>query len=154
MNKFRFRYTPLVWTLLAVVLALSVAGLIWNIYNIASFYYDDTLKTVLYFIVTALNLALVLFALSLLIYVKYEITDEYLYLRFGFIATKTPIKSIVQVSHYKKSDKLVVFFADAKYTVAVISPKSYDAFTRLIKEKNPAVIITDESENPDTTQQI
>ena len=86
----------------------------------------------------------IVFVLSVFIYGRYTIKKHALYTYFGFIYTKTDIKDIVQITHFKKSDKLVVYFADQKYSVIVISPTEYELFILELRKENPKIIYTSE----------
>ena len=75
MKKFRFKYAPSVWILLSLVLLLSVAGLIWNIFNLTSFLsLSHTFKIISSAIISIICLFLTAFVLSVLFYGNYIIT--------------------------------------------------------------------------------
>ncbi len=150
MKKFRFKYPVIVWILLAAVLLLSVAGLCWNIFNLISVMPNDVLKQVLYGVIVALNGALVVLTVSVGVYGTYVIKGENLYSYFGFIRTKYEIKDIVEITHFKKTDKLVVYFKDEKYTVIVISPELYDDFVLAIREINKQIVYDKKIEGENT----
>ncbi len=140
MNTFRFKYTKTVWVLIALILLITAGGLAFNIYNIISFFDNDTFKTVVYFIITALNALLFAFAVSVVFFSKYVVKGDMLFCYFGVIKTKNKIADIVQITHFKKSEKLVVYFQDAKFSVVVIAKEYYEAFTKAIREINNNVI--------------
>ncbi|MBE7087029.1 MAG: hypothetical protein E7369_01865 [Clostridiales bacterium] len=140
MKKFRFNYPTVVWVLIALVCLLSVAGLVWNIYNLIYFFPISVVKTVGYIIIVLLNGALSVVAISLVVYGRYVIKDGYIYACFGIIRTKYEIADVVEVAYFKKTDKLVVYFSDAKYTVIVISPTDYDEFVSEIRKINKKII--------------
>ena len=41
--------------------------------------------------------------------------------------------------HFKKSDKLVIYFKDDSFTVIVISPEDYSDFVVALREVNPQI---------------
>lgn len=147
MNKFYFRYSKLVIVLLVAVIILSGAGLVWNIYNIVHYALLDAMQTVVYSVITVLNAVVFGFALSITIYGRYVIKRDTIYCCFGLIKSKYKIAEIYQITHYRKQDKLVVFFADQKYTVIVISPAKYETFVERIREINSQIIFTVTDEN-------
>ena len=140
MNVYKFKYGKTVWTLIAIIIPLTVAGLVWNIFNLTQFAGKDTFKTVTYAVAVALNAAIVFFAVSVAVYGRYVIKGGALYCYFGFIRTKTPIKEATRITHFTKSNKLVMYFNDGKYSVIVISPEFYGDFTGEIVKINPSVI--------------
>lgn len=145
MNKFLFKYTTLVWILLAVVVCISATGLVYSVINLVNQIktpYSQIASTI---IIAIVNLFLLVFSVSVLVYGRYVIKGEYLYTYFGFIRTKVDIKTIVKLTHFKKSDSLVAYFEDAKFTVIVISSKDYEKFIEKIREVNPKIYF-------DTTQ--
>lgn len=150
MRKFRFKYPTVVWVLLAIVFALSIAGLVWNIYNFMSFVNTDTIKTALYSIIILLNAFLVILTVSVAVYGIYVIKGDILYSYFGLVQSKFDINDITEITHFKKSDKLVVYFSDAKYTVIVIDKTDYDDFVVALREVNRKIIFDKKIEGEDT----
>ena len=150
MKRFLFKYTSLVWALLGVVVAISIAGVVYSVINFINGIGGDGVKIASSVIIALVNLFLLAFSISVLVYGRYVIKNGTLYTYFGFIRTKSPISSISKLSHYKSSDKLVAYFSDAKYTVIVISPKDYPTFIGAIKQENPSVyyeIVSSSEEN-------
>ena len=150
MKNFRFKYSITVWILLAVVLALLVSGLVWNIFNLTQYINAGTFKIVVYSLIIALTGFLTLFVISVMAYGVYRIKDGYLYTCFGFIVSKEKISSVVEITHFKKSDKLVVYFADEKYTVIVISPAQYESFILEMRKVNPKIMYDSRIDGEDT----
>lgn len=140
MDKFKFAYGNSVRILLALAIPLSAAGLVWNIYNLVALASEGIFKILAYSISIIVCGGLFAFCISLALYGKYVFKDGYLYLYFGFIRTKTKAEDILQVTHFLKSDKLVIYFKDAKYSVVVISPELYGEFVSALKRANPSII--------------
>ncbi len=152
MKKFRFKYPVTVWVLLAVVLALSIAGLVWNAYNFISFLHGDLIKTITYSIIILLNAFLVALAVSVAVYGRYVVKNGKLYAYFGFIRTRYEIDDIVEITHFKKSDKLVAYFKDAKFTVIVIDVSEYDDFVLSVREINKLIIFDKKIDGENTPE--
>lgn len=150
MKKFRFKYSTTIWLLLAVVVVLSVAGVAWNIFNIKEYLWAGTLKITVYAVIVAVTGFIAILAISVMAYGFYVVKGENLYVCFGIIRSRMKISEITQISHFKKSDKLVVYFTDQKYTVIVISPAEYDLFIKTIREINNKVIYSAEIDGEDT----
>jgi len=152
-QSFKFKYSVIVWVLLAVVIALSLAGFVWNV--IALIYNAnvlDKVKTATNVIMIIITLALNVFVISLIFNSKYTITKDYLVQSFGLIKAKIPLKQIVEITHFKKSNKLVIYFSDEKYTVAVISPESYNNFVMCLREFAPEIIYDVQIDGEDTPE--
>lgn len=67
---------------------------------------------------------------------KYEVTNKYLISRWGLIVNKTEVKTITTVTHFRITDKLVVYYNDQTYTVINIESKEYDRFVDALKKAN------------------
>lgn len=152
MKKFRFNYSALIWTLIALVVLLSAGGLCFNVINVISYWGQSSFKTIVYVLIVILNAALTALALSVMLMSKYVIKDGKLHSYFGFIRTQVKIDDIVQITHFKKSDKLVIYYKDAKYTVILLSPKLYESFILSLREENRKILYdarTDGENTPD-----
>ncbi len=140
MKSFKFKYAPLVWILLIAVILLTAAGTAYSVFSAVDAIKVQSNKIFSSIIIAIVNLALLVFASSVAIFGKYTIKTGVLYSFFGFIRTKTQISEVVQITHFKKTDKLVLYFKDAKYTVIVISPTDYDAFIESLRQENSNII--------------
>ena len=140
MKKFRFYYSTTVWVLLSLVILLLTGGLGYNIYNFLSYIEHGVYKAVIYFLIVIVNGFLLAFAVSVAVYGKYVIKDKKLYSYFGFIRSTVSTDDIVQITHFKKSDKLVIYYKDAKYSVIIISPDKYEGFILALREENRNII--------------
>ena len=150
MKSFRFKYSSTVWVLLFLVLILSVAGVLWNVFNLIEYSWAGTFKIAVYTLLVIMTGALTILVLSLMVYGKYVIKNNCLYTCFGVFKNKTPIKEIIQITHFKKSDKLVMYFNDNKYTVVVIAKENYEQFVLAVREVNPSVIYNAKIDGEDT----
>ncbi len=150
MKRFRFDYPFIVWLLLGVVFVLAAVGLGLNIFNLIEYTKLGAVKTVIYSIIVALNLSLLVLDVSVMVYGCYVIKDGYIYSWFGIIRTKTSFEEIVQITLFKKSNKLVMYYADAKYTVIIISPEKYDGFILALREQNKKIIYDAQIDGEDT----
>lgn len=149
MKSFRFKYSQLVWVLLLLVMVILIAGVCWNAYTLISNWGTSTTKTVTNFITLALTVFLLIFAISIMVFGKYTIKDGHVFVHFGFFKTKTPVSEIVQFTHFKKSDKLVAYFKDEKYSVIVISKDCYQDFVLAVREFNPSIIYNNRIDGED-----
>ncbi|MBR2449189.1 MAG: hypothetical protein IKB30_03605 [Clostridia bacterium] len=147
-----FKYSPVVWALLSLVIILSAAGLIWNIYSLVEYSLLGGAKTVTHALMIIITAALILFVISVMVYGRYVVTEKYLIQYFGLVKNKTELSKIIAITHFKKSDKLVAYFSDQKYTVIVISPALYDAFVLSVRDKNPSVVFDSRIDGEDTPE--
>lgn len=150
MKSFRFRFTTLTWVLISIVILISVGGLAWNIHNLIQVIPFGTKRIVFNAIIVAFNAFLVVLSISVGTNSKYVIKNGKIYTRFGIIFTKTELSEIVQFTHFKKSDKLVMYYKSAEYSVIVISPEQYQDFIVFAREINPQIIYNAQIDGEDT----
>lgn len=152
MKKFRFKYSPIAWILLFAVLIISLGGLIWNVFSLIEYLWAGAIKIIGNAFIILFNLALVVLDVGVIAFGFYVVKDKKLICYFGLIKTEYDLEDVVAVTHFKKSDKLVVYFNDKKYTVIVISPDSYDDFIGAIRTENPQIIYDTKIDGEDTPE--
>lgn len=138
MKSFRLYFSPLSLIVLILGILISIFSLGLNVYYV--FYtppFDVAIKYVLLAIVC---LFLAVFSVSLL-FSRYVIKSEKLILYLGFIKIKYSIIEIVQTAIFENGKYLVVYFKDAKFTRIIIGKNKYEDFSKILKEKNPRIII-------------
>ena len=134
MKKFKFKFSPLIWTLLFVVLGLCLAGLGFNVFNLINYIPLGATKIVIYALMIALITFLIVLDVSIILFGYFTIDDKLLCAKFGLIKTK-----ITNVVLQKKDGKLVVYASDEKYLVVVIAPELYDDFVLALRAKNKSI---------------
>lgn len=157
MKSFKFKYANSVWALLVLVLALSIAGLCWNVFNLIEycmigFTRVGAFKIVVYGLLVLMLVILTAIVVSVMVYGRYVIKGEFIFTCFGFIKSKVAISEITTITHFKKSDKLVMYFKDEKYSVIVIAPDRYDDFVLAVREVNSAIRFDARIDGEDTPQ--
>lgn len=140
MKKFRFKYSPLVWVLLAVVLALAIAGLVWNVLNLIDCLPLGATKLTINVVLVVINALFLAFVVSVMVYGKYVVKEDKIVCYLGIVRSTYKIKDVVEITHFKKSDKLVVYFDNSNYTVIVINPALYDKFILAVRDKNKRIV--------------
>ncbi len=146
-SSFRYKFNILIWILLALVLVLCLAGIGLNAYGIISIIKNGDSGAALKVIMLAVSLFLSAYIVSVMAHTKYVIKNGFIYTYFGFIRIKVNVNKITQFSHFKKSDTLVAYFDDERYTVIVISPDKYDDFIKGTRKFNPKITFDWQSED-------
>lgn len=149
-NTFKFKYSALVWVLLACVLALSLVGLIWNAYNLIYFINSSVDKITSYSLIVLAIGALFVIALGVVFFGRYTVKNGVFCMHLGFFATKYSTDEITEIVHFKKSDKLVVYFSDQKYMVVMIANENYDNFVLALRNQNPKIAYNSMIDGEDT----
>lgn len=139
MKKFRFYYSPLLKILIALVIAIAAAGLVVNILTVINYAKTNAFLSVVYGVLCLLTAVLLAEAVAIAFYGLYKIKDGYLYAYFGFIYSKTDVKNIVCAQVFKKTEKLVVYYKDEKFSVIIISPEQFDDFVAALIKANPDI---------------
>ena len=142
MKKFKFGYSPLALTLLILVAVIFAASVTINVYDAVKFSDYDTTKKTIAIIIATFSLAALVITVAAIVYGRYVVKGKFLYCRFGFIFIKTDISEIFQLTEFKAQNKLVMYFKNGKYSVAVINDKYYNQFYEALKAENPAIKYT------------
>lgn len=145
MNKFTFKYSPLIWVLLSAVALLFAAAVATNVYDLIAFFGSDKPRFILSLIMVIFSAVLLTLTVAAAVYSKYVIKGNFLYFRFGLLFTKTDIKNIFQLTEFKAQNKLVMYFKNEKYSVALIDEKYYNDFYEALKKVNPEITYTVQS---------
>ena len=147
--RYRFRFHPSIWVLLSFAILLSLAGVGWNIYNVIVYASFDAGRVVPYIIVLIVAAFFSVLSVSMAIFSGYVVKNKFIYFRFGVIGSKIAVSDVSQFTHFKKSDKLVVYFKSGRYSVIVISPINYDAFVSAVRAYDRNIIYMDGNEDDD-----
>ncbi len=149
MNKYKFKFPTVVWILIAAVIAICTAGLIWNIFNLVDYLNNqlaENYKIAIYLCLCALTIALIVFVIAMAIDSSYYLKNGYLYCRFGLVYSKYEAQSIVKAVRFLKSNSLACYFTDDKYTVIVIDEKDIVDFVADLKNAHPQLCYECENE--------
>ena len=138
-NVFKFHYSSVLWVMLILVITLALTGLVWNAYNLIYFINSGIDKIISYSLIVLATGALGVIAFSVAFFGRYVIKDGLLVTYFGVFSSKVDVNEITEVVHFKKSNKLVVYFADQKFSVVLIAPEKYDDFVIALRDKNPKI---------------
>lgn len=146
MKKYKVQFSPLIIVLLAVCEVLLVLGLTFSIISLVNSFKLSTVIILTRILITLLNLMIFVFSVSVVFFSKYTLKKEYLILNIGFISTKYKVSDVVEINLFKKTNKLVVYFKDYKYTVIVISPQKYEDFIKDLREINSSIVFGQKTE--------
>ncbi len=138
-ENFRYKLTPVLLLLCALVLILCAAGIAITVYrmilNGGILSPTDFLK---YPFLIAVCLFCIAIIVALLIKSQYIVTDEEFITQFGFIKTKYPVKKITAIEHDRDLHKLNVKFGE-EYCVLSCPPEWADDFVRALLKANPDI---------------
>lgn len=137
---FKLKMPAFLRVLLVLVVLLAEVGFLWNIYNLIYFVGVGGFKIVTYALLVVLTGSLSAIAVSIACRCHYTVKNKMVCLHFGVFKIKTYLDDVSEITHFKKSDKLVMYFSDAKFAVVMIDKKDYDVFVLAVREQNPKIV--------------
>ena len=84
-----------------------------------------------------------------MLFSSYSLKKGNLYVRFGFFVSKTKVSDVIGITHFKKSDKLVIYFKDQTFSVVVIAKEKYDDFVLILRELNKSIFFSSQIDGED-----
>ncbi len=146
MKKFKFKFSPVLITMLILLLAVSVLGLTLNLirfFNPLSSEYLGV-KPIIF---AVLSLVLFLTAVLTIFFSGYKIKNNELYFFVGLIKITLDIKKVLLIKELNKK-RLFLVYNDGKFTAIIINQKEFSSFIKSLKEINPKIIY-ESAENQD-----
>ena len=136
--KFRLSKTAAILTVAGILLGFGAIGFtIWRILFRTGF--SEPLYIIQHVVLLLVGaIAIVIFS-SILIRSVYKITDKEIVLWFGIIKSTFKIADIESLHLFTKTNKLVIYFKDEKYTVVVVKPEWYNEFCKEILARNERI---------------
>ena len=143
MKKYKFDYSVYVLLTLIAICLLTACGTVFSIINVIGYQSDNIIgKVILYSFLLLFNLAVFFFALLLITNCHYSVLKDFIVLRLGLIKTKIPFSKVESFTLFMKSEKLVLYYKDGKYSVIVIAKKDFDDFMKAVKKSCPNIIFS------------
>ena len=136
-QDFRYKFTPTLLLLCALVLLLCVAGIATSVYRmianegILTFY--DFLKYPFLILICLFCITLII---ALLIKSQYSIIGTTLITQFGFIKTKYDITAITEIMHDRELAKLQINFGE-EFFILTLDSAWADEFVHELTKLNP-----------------
>ncbi len=151
MRTFRFRFSKTIILLQIAAMILAAAAIVYTAYRMATVGFGSASLIIQYVVLLLFGvLALVIFS-AMLIRSVYVVGKKEIVLRFGLIKTVYKIKDIESIRLFSKTNKLVLYFKNEKYTVISVKPEWFNDFIREVLSHNLNirydVSITDKDED-------
>ena len=146
MKKFKFKFSPVLITMLILLLAVSVLGLTLNLIRFFNPLSSEHLgvKPIIF---AVLSLVLFLTAVLTIFFSGYKIKNNELYFFVGLIKITLDIKKVLLIKELNKK-RLFLVYNDGKFTAIIINQKEFSSFIKTLKEINPKIIY-ESAENQD-----
>lgn len=139
MKTYKFRLSKLVLALLIAALAASFGGIGFTAYRIYRLGFSTVLLGIQHVVILIACVLLIVILVSILIRSCYKITDKEVLLWFGIIKSAYKIADIESVHLFTKTNKLVLYFKNERYTVIVVKPEWYNDFIKELLSKNSKI---------------
>ena len=151
MRTFRFKFSKTIILLQIAAMVLAAAAIVYTAYRMATVGFGSASLIIQYVVLLLFGvLALVIFS-AMLIRSVYVVGKKEIVLRFGLIKTVYKIKDIESIRLFSKTNKLVLYFKNEKYTVISVKPEWFNDFIREVLSHNLNirydVSITDKDED-------
>ena len=88
-----------------------------------------------------------IFIIPAMISSKYEIKKQELITKWGLITNKTNAKNITQITFFRITEKLVIYYDDDTYSNVCIDKNEFDDFVKALRDINPKIFYSLDTEN-------
>lgn len=146
MKTFKYKFTPLMKTLIILGLVMCAAGFAVNlafcIKNGISSAPDPVYPILQYSIMFFVTVLLFALLLSTLLFSAYIVDGKTFKTRFGFITSKYDVEKMTTVTLDRKTNKLTVEFDNGQFIVIVVKQEWYNDFIEAVLAANPKIEYT------------
>lgn len=140
MKSYKFRFSKLIFILaIAAIAVAAVGGIGWTVYRMINIGFQTVTLGIQYVVLLLVSVLIIVLLTSILIRSSYKITDKEVVLWFGFIKSSYKIADIESVHLFTKTNKLVLYFKNERYTVIVVKPEWYNEFIKELLSKNDKI---------------
>ena len=136
MRTFRFRFSKLIILLQIAAMVLAAAAIAYTVYRMITLGFGDASLIIQYVLLLLFGVGAIVIFSAMLIRSVYIVGKNEIILRFGLIKSVYKIKEIESIRLFTKTNKLVLYFKNEKYTVISVKPEWYNDFIREVLSHN------------------
>lgn len=136
MRTFRFRFSKLIILLQIAAMVLAAAAIAYTVYRMITLGFGDASLIIQYVLLLLFGVGAIVIFSAMLIRSVYIVGKNEIILRFGLIKSVYKIKEIESIRLFSKTNKLVLYFKNEKYTVISVKPEWYNNFIREVLSHN------------------
>ena len=136
MRTFRFRFSKLIILLQIAAMVLAAAAIAYTVYRMITLGFGDASLIIQYVLLLLFGVGAIVIFSAVLIRSVYIVGKNEIILRFGLIKSVYKIKEIESIRLFSKTNKLVLYFKNEKYTVISVKPEWYNDFIREVLSHN------------------
>ncbi len=153
MNKYKYKFTPIVIALLIALILIAVACIGLNVYrlidNLVKNNEINVMNWISYGIIIVLSLFAIVIVVSMFISSYYYITDKKVVLKWGLIKNEIELAQVKQIKLTAVKRRLELIFEDESFFVIVTDEVWFEKFVDEIKAKRPQITFIQDSVNTD-----
>lgn len=139
MKSYKFKFSKLIFVLMIAGIVLAAGGIALTVFRIIRAGFATVSLGITHVLVLLVCALLLVILPSILIRSAYQITDKELILWFGIIKSSYKISEMESIHLFTKTNKLVIYFKNDRYTVIVVKPEWYNEFTKELLSKNDKI---------------
>ena len=136
MRTFRFRFSKLIILLQIAAMVLAAAAIAYTVYRMITLGFGDASLIIQYVLLLLFGVGAIVIFSAMLIRSVYIVGKNEIILRFGLIKSVYKIKEIESIRLFSKTNILVLYFKNEKYTVISVKPEWYNDFIREVLSHN------------------
>ncbi|MBQ7642689.1 MAG: hypothetical protein IJS67_02185 [Clostridia bacterium] len=150
--KVKYKFSTVIYLLFAAFYLVAAISLVWNAVRLVQSLTGEISLTVFNYISTGLGVILPLLFGALmtaaLLRSQYEVTENKLVLRFGFLKDEYSLSDISSIVKNLRYMRLTLFFADGSSVRIIIDEKHFDEFSSSILKSDKNIVYgeTDEED--------
>ena len=142
MEKFKFKFTAIIYVLIVLGFAFTAVCLVMNIVRIGKVIASDTIDA---YTIISIALAILMCAafsvliIALLVDSSYVFEQKFLVIKFGLIKSNVDYTTIKQIVWFKETNKLTVYYTDESFNNIIIADDEYELFANTLISHNPSI---------------
>ena len=136
MRTFRFRFSKLIILLQIAAMVLAAAAIAYTVYRMITLGFGDASLIIQYVLLLLFGVGAIVIFSAMLSRSVDIVGKKEIILRFGLIKSVYKIKEIESIRLFSKTNKLVLYFKNEKYTVISVKPEWYNDFIREVLSHN------------------
>lgn len=139
MKKFKYKYKPYIFVIMALSVILALATIGMTIYRLINGY--DPSKIFNAVITTLISLFIILLVTSMMISSYYAVDDKNFILRWGILKNVIPVKEITKLLYDSDKKKLTVYYgAEDNYMLVSLDKVNPIDIVDALRKRNAKIL--------------
>lgn len=150
MQKFKYKFTPLALVFIVLGMLSGLACVVLNIIRFIKLFEANTATSSDYMsvsIAAVIGIVAIVLLAAVIFNSYYSVQNKNFVAKWGFFANKIPLKDITGITHFKLTDKLVIYYSVDNFFVINAKRTDYENVIDALKNANPKIVYIENSEN-------